>query len=129
MSTELASCTDKQFDMSQHTRISFTTSNSIHSYNPFKTSDTTTQQAGIKNLLKAALAVKSKYIETLHEILFKFLDDLANKLTQLLELFYKNLKYQVNFSDLAHLPKSIKHIGFVTLQWMKLRSEGLHKYS
>jgi hypothetical protein len=62
-------------------------------------SDTTKQRAGITNPLEEALAVKSKYIETLHESLYKFLDDLAEKLTQLSELFYKNVKYQVNCSD------------------------------
>ena len=65
-------------------------------------SDTTKQRADVTNPtnpLEAALAVKSKYIETLHESLYKFLDDLAKKLTQLLELFYKNVKYQVNCSD------------------------------
>ena len=92
-------------------------------------SDTTTQVSWHKNPLEAALAVKSKYIETLRESLFKFLDDLAEKLTQLSELFYKNVKYQVNCSDSAHLPKSIKHIGLVTLQWIKLQSEELHKHS
>jgi hypothetical protein len=44
-------------------------------------SDTTKQRAGITNPLEAALAVKSKYIDTLHERLYKFLDDLAKKLT------------------------------------------------
>ena len=129
MSLKLVSCTDTRFDTSQNTRKISATSNSIHSCNPYKTSDTITQQAGIKKPLEAALAVKSKYIKTLHESLFKFLDDVAKKLTKLSELFYKNVKYQVNCSDLAHLPKSIKHIGLVTLQWMKLRSEGLHKQS
>ena len=40
-------------------------------------SDTTKQRAGITNPLKAALAVKSKYIETLHESLYKFLYDIV----------------------------------------------------
>ena len=59
--------------------------NSICSYNPSEASDTTTQKAGVKKPLEAALAVKSKYIETLHESLFKFLDDLTEKFTQLSE--------------------------------------------
>ena len=41
---------------------------------------TTKQQADITNPLEAALAVKSKYIATLHESLFKFLDDLTGKM-------------------------------------------------
>ena len=77
---------------------------------PSEASGTTTQQAGIKNLLKAAMVVKSTYIMTLHESLFKFLDNLIKKFTQLLEYFYKDVKHQENCSDLAHLPKSIKHL-------------------
>jgi hypothetical protein len=77
MSSELESCINKRFDTSQNIRISFTTTNSIHSYNPSEMSDTTKQRAGITNPLKAALAVKSKYIETLHESLYKFLYDIV----------------------------------------------------
>ena len=80
-------------------------------------SDTTKQRAGVTNPLEAALAVKSEYIATLHESLYKFLDDLTGKCIQLFsEFFYKNVKYQANCSDPAYLPKPIKNFGSVTLQ-------------
>ena len=79
MSLEPESCNEKRFDTFHITRKSFTTTNAIHSYIPSEISDTTKQRAGITNLLEAALAVKFKYIATLHESLFKFLDDLTGK--------------------------------------------------
>jgi hypothetical protein len=116
MSSELSSCTGRRIDTSS-TRISYATSNTICYYNLSEASDTTTQRTNIKNPLEAAMVVKTSYIETLHESLFKFLDDLSGKCIQLYsEFFYKNVKYQANSSDPAYLPKPIKHIGLVTLQ-------------
>ena len=108
--------TSKRFE-SQTSRASFLDSNTVHVFNPSNASGTPNQKSGPKHPLEAALGVKLLYVATLHESLIKFLDDLAEKSIKLSsDYFYKNEKYQANLSDPTYLPKSIKHIGHVTLQ-------------
>jgi hypothetical protein len=109
--------TSKRFESQSNSRTSFLDSNSIHVFNPSDASGTPKQRDGSKHPLEAALGVKSSYVATLHESLIKFLDNLAEKSIRLLsDYFYKDVKYQVNCSDPANLPKSTKQIGLVTLQ-------------
>ena len=116
MSSEPMSHTSKRFE-SQTSRASFLDLNTVHVFNPSDASGTPNQKNGSKHPLEAALGVKSLYVATLHESLIKFLDDLAEKSIRLFsDYFYKNEKYQANLSDPTYLPKSIKHIGRVTLQ-------------
>ena len=109
--------TSTRFDSTSAPRINFKDPNTIHQFNPTDASSTPKQRDGPKTPLEAALGVKSSYVTTLHESLVKFLDDLAKKSIRLFsEFYYNNIKYQVNCSDPAYIPKSIKEIGLVTLQ-------------
>ena len=105
-----------------HTSTTVSSEQNTHAKTRFESrqtdaSSTPKQQAGLNHPLEAALGVKSSYVAKLHESLIKFLDDLAEKSIRLFsDYFYKDVKYQANFSDPAYLPKAIKQIGLVTLQ-------------
>ncbi len=105
-----------------HTSTTVSSEQNTHAKTRFESrqtdaSSTPKQQAGLNHPLEAALGVKSSYVAKLHESLIKFLDDLAEKSIKLFsDYFYKDVKYQANFSDPAYLPKAIKQIGLVTLQ-------------
>jgi hypothetical protein len=77
------------------------------------------QAGNAKNLLKikspteAALAMKNRHIETLHEALQPFLLDLTE--TCLRSYYYKNTKHEVMYLNPNYIPVSCKKIG-LTLQ-------------
>jgi hypothetical protein len=116
MSSEPTSHTSVKFESQSNVRTS-STDYTIHVVNPSNASGTPKQQGGPKHPIEAALGVKLLYVAMLHESLIKFLDDLSEKSIRFFsDYFYKNEKYQANLSNPAYLPKSIKHIGHVTLQ-------------
>ena len=74
-------------------------------------------EMALNNHSKQHWVPKLSFVAMLHESLIKFLDDLAEKtITLFSDYFYKDIKFQMNCSDPANLPKSIKQNGLVTLQ-------------
>ena len=71
---------------------------------------------------KAALAIRSKYIATLHIGLVTFLGDLNdNKLHHYVNYFLRNVQYQESRLNVNYVPNAIKQVGltFQSLEEVK----------
>jgi len=116
MSLKTPSCTtnrvnlDRQWD---EIKTKFIQTHSAHL--PNEPTDRV-KQAKIISLLEAAMALKSKYIETLHVGLVTFLGDLTNDmLHHYANYFLRNVQYQESRLNTDYVPTAIKKIS-LTLQ-------------